>query len=220
LKYSADYILFVTGIPLRTQYNVARRVKERGFDYTADPRIFASYVEDAPRKGGPKAITKDIEKELLVNVRASRADREKSSEVLAYKCGISYSSALRILHKNGLSNVKPITKPGLTDLMKNARYVFAKAHEHWTLEDWKQVIWTDEISVILGSRRGTVRLWRDLNERFNPTVVRSRWKGFSEFMFWGSFSYDRKGLCYIYKPETKKMKELADEEIRKLNNEI
>jgi hypothetical protein len=37
---------------------------------------------------------------------------------LAYETGISSSSALRILDKNGLKSVKPTTKPGLTAKIK------------------------------------------------------------------------------------------------------
>jgi len=35
-------------------------------------------------------------------------------------------------------------------------------------------------------------------EVFTDTVIRRRWKGFSDFMFWGSFAYDEKGaLPYL-----------------------
>jgi len=33
-------------------------------------------------------------------------------------------------------------------------------HQDWSLEDWKKVVWSDETSVILGHRRGGVRVWR------------------------------------------------------------
>jgi hypothetical protein len=52
--------------------------------------------------------------------------------------------------------VKPTKKPGLTDKMKAARLKFCQDHADWTLEDWKNVIWTDETSVVLGHRRGAV----------------------------------------------------------------
>ena len=54
-------------------------------------------------------------------VRVNRAGREKSSEVLAYKLDISYSSILRMLHKKGMTNVKLITKPSLTIVMRMIR---------------------------------------------------------------------------------------------------
>uniref|UniRef100_A0A093UTP7 Uncharacterized protein n=1 Tax=Talaromyces marneffei PM1 TaxID=1077442 RepID=A0A093UTP7_TALMA len=41
------------------------------------------------------------------------------------------------------------------DKMKQARLAFALEHQHWTLEDFKNIIWTDETSVVLGHRRGS-----------------------------------------------------------------
>src|SRR5215471_5128591 len=33
-------------------------------------------------------------------------------------------------------------------------------------------------------------------------MIRARWKLAKEFMFWGCFSYDKKGPCHIWKKET------------------
>lgn len=88
--------------------------------------------------------------------------------------------------------------------MKSQRFAFALAHRHWTLEEFKDVIWTDETSVVLLHRRGGYRVWRTKEERFLKSVIRPRWKGASEFMFWGSFSYDKKGSYHCWVPETAK----------------
>jgi len=42
----------------------------------------------------------------------------------------------------------------------------------------------------------------------------------SEFMFWGSLSYDMKGPYHCWEPETAKEKEVAKEEIEQLNKEL
>jgi hypothetical protein len=47
-------------------------------------------------------------------IRVNRAGREKLSKVLADELGISYNSILRILYKEGITNIKPTTKPSLT----------------------------------------------------------------------------------------------------------
>jgi hypothetical protein len=73
------------------------------------------------------------------------------------------------------------------------------------------VIWTDETSVILGHRRGNLRIWRRTGESMDPTVVRRRWKKASEFMFWGCFSYDFKGPCHIWRKETPKEQKTAQQ---------
>lgn len=65
---------------------------------------------------------------------------------------ISATSIRCLLKANNYRKVKLIYKPGLTQAMKDARLAFCETYRYWTLEDWKNVIWTDETSVILGSR--------------------------------------------------------------------
>lgn len=97
--------------------------------------------------------------------------------------------------------------------MRDERLKWALDYKDWTLDDWKMVIWTDETSVVLGHRRGGYRVWRRLEERAVKSCIRERWKGYLEFMFWGCFSYDKKGLCYVYKLETKAEKQSAAQAI-------
>jgi len=207
-------------MPPRTQLNLQRKALERGYDPNIDPKITEHYLEDGRHTGRPKEISLETEQKLLQNVRKDRSGREKSSEVLGYEVGISASSALRILHKYGLRNVKPTRKPGLNAVQKAARLAFCLAHRDWTLEQWKDVIWSDETSVILGQRRGTIRLWRDSGEAYERSCIRRRWKGFTEFMFWGCFSYDSKGPCHIWKRETAQERKAADDELKELNRDL
>lgn len=209
----------ITGIHRTHIYHLIKVAKARGFDPKINPRILEQYVTDAPRSGRPKEITPTIEQSLIESVTKDRAGREKSAEYLAYEAGISHSSALRILKKNNLSAVKPSWKPGLTDIMKARRLQFCLEHADWPLELWKDVIWTDETSVTLGHRRGAVRVWRTIHEAENPTCIRRRWKGASEFMFWGCFSYNKKGPCHIWIPETSQAKKNAEKELAIINRE-
>jgi hypothetical protein len=64
----------------------------------------------------------------------------------------------RIFKQQGFKWVKTTKKPGLKAAMKEARLAFALKYEHWTLEDWKNVIWSDETSIILGQRHGNDRI--------------------------------------------------------------
>jgi hypothetical protein len=204
----------------RAQRYIRKKAYDRGYEPEKDLRILESYLVDAVRLGRPEETTEEKEEEILSAVRSDRSDREKSSEGLAYDAGISRSSALRILHKHGLHSVKPTRKPGLTPEIKQARYKWALLHRDWTLEDWKDIIWTDETSVVLGHRRGAVRVWRTAEEIFADTVIRRRWKGFTDFTFWGSFTYDEKGPCHIWKPEAVAQRKKDDLEIARLNEEL
>src|ERR1700677_3989725 len=141
-------------IPRRTLFRIKAKAFKRGYRPEEDPRILEAYVEDSKRSGRPKTVTEAVSQSILANVRADRNGREKSTEYLAYEYGISRRSVLRVLKAAGMNYVKPTKKPGLTDKMKAARLKFCRDHADWTLEDWKNVIWTDETLVVLGHRRG------------------------------------------------------------------
>jgi transposase len=210
----------VVGIPARTLRNILEKAKKRGFDPTKDQKILLHYVEDGERTGRPREIDDDRKEALIKAVQSDRSNRSKSSEVIAYEHGISTSSALIVLHENGFNSVKKTTKPGLNEDQKTARLAWCIVHKDWTLEDWKNVIWTDETSVCLGQRRGWDRVWRKSTEAFEQSVIRKRWAGYSEFIFWGCFTYDSIGPCHIFIPETAAMRKAADEEVQRLNIEL
>jgi hypothetical protein len=66
----------------------------------------------------------------------------------------------RIFKQQGFKWVKITKKPGLKAAIKEARLAFALKYEHWTLEDWKNVIWSDETTIILGQHHGNDRVWQ------------------------------------------------------------
>ena len=47
-------------------------------------------------------------------------------------------------------------RPFLTRQQKRARLAFAKKFIHWTIEDWKWVIFTDEMGMQTGANVGQV----------------------------------------------------------------
>jgi hypothetical protein len=104
-----------------------------------DPRILELYVCDGVRPGRPIEIGEDVETGLIANLSKDRVGREKSSEVLAYEAGISVSSALKILRKNGCGIVKPTRKPGLTRAQRSVRLRWCLLHAKWTLKDLKRI---------------------------------------------------------------------------------
>jgi transposase len=209
------------GIPQRTLRNILEKAKKRGYNPdNRDKRVLLHYVEDADIPGRPREIKDEQRDALIKSVQSDRNNREKSSEVIAYEHGISSSSTLNILHENGFNSVKKTTKPGLNIDQRAARLQWCIAHKDWTLENWKNVIWTDETSVCLGQKRGYTRVWRKGDEVFDKTVIRQRWSGYSEFMFWGCFTYDEIGPCHIFITETAKIKKDALKHIKLLDAEL
>jgi len=216
----------ITGLSIRRVNEIYARAIARGFDPNQLPVVIRDeYLQDAPRSGRPSKQTDETKNEIMQKVRLDRYGREKTCADLAGDLSllgidISATTVWRILRSAGFRKTKPTRKPGLTEQMKKERLQWCLDHEHWTLEDWKKVIWTDETSVILLHRRGGYRIWRKADEKFVRSCIRERWKGCSEFMFWGSFTYDKKGPCHCWLPETAQEKKEAEKFIQQLNDKL
>jgi hypothetical protein len=173
-------------------------------------------VEDEPRTGRPKTSQLMVDLVLRV-VTKNSTSRMFSCARISYEVGVelaktpipghpkapSAATVWRILKENGYLAYKRTIKPGLRLADKEARYDWCFKRKDWTLEDWKNVIWTNETSVQLRGVRGKRRVWRKKHEAFNKHVIHQRWKGKMEFMWWSCFSYDKKGPYHIWKAKTK-----------------
>ena len=177
------------------------------------------------RSGRPSKQTELNTEVIVQKVRLDRYGREKHVANLAGELSrdgteISGPTVWRIFKKAGFRKTKPTRKPGLTKRMRDERLKWCLDHAHWTLEDWKNVIWSDETSVVLLHRRGGYKIWRKADEAFVRSCIRERWKGYSEFMFWSCFTYDQKGPCHIWQPETKQEKEESKRVLEEMNEEL
>ncbi len=213
----------VTAITEISRFTVSRlkkQARDRGYDPSKSKKLLLSYVSDAPRPGRPPIITPELESAILAAVRKDRYGREKTSFMLGAEQGISSTTVLRVLRRNNFRSCKTTKKPSLTEAMMEARYQFALRYKDWTVEQWKDVIWSDETSVILNSRRGRVRVWRQPHEVFVKFNVRRRFVGAMEFMFWGCFSYDKKGPYHIWRTETAKEKKACAEDLAAINKAL
>lgn len=217
----------ITGLSKRTINDIYARAIQRGFDPNVVPLALKDeYLQDAPRSGRHTKQTVAVKEVLIQKVRRDRYGREKTCADLAGELSeapdidISSTTVWWCLKKLGYRKTKPTRKPGLTTKMREERLQWCLDHQDWTLEDWKRVIWSDETSVVLGHHRGGYKIWRTADEAFVKSCIRPRWKGYSEFMFWGCFTYDKKGACHTWRPETVKEKEAADKVLQALNANV
>ena len=199
---------------------------KRGFDPQNKPlKIENAFVETKSKSGRPTKLTDDVRDALLEtlgNLDGRSSSCADMSDYLSSSWNIQINKATiaRCLKKMGYRKVKPTLKPGLTKEMRAARRQFAEAHKDWTLEDWKRVIWTDETAVMLRPWKGSYRIWRRPDERYEPSVIRRRYKKAMSFMFWGSFSYDKKGPCFCWGKESAAEKKAAKKEIDAWNEQL
>ncbi len=82
---------------------------------------------------------------------------------------ISEPTTRRILKQMGYSSRRPHWVPLLSAKNRKQRLKFAKAHQNWTIEDWKNVTWSDESRFLLRHSDGRVRIWRKEHESMDPS---------------------------------------------------
>ncbi|KAJ1308250.1 hypothetical protein OPQ81_003965 [Rhizoctonia solani] len=63
------------------------------------------------------------------------------------------------LKQAGLKPKKKVKKPKLTSAHQKTHCEFAEAHKHWTMEDWKKVLWSDETKINCLQSDGVHWVW-------------------------------------------------------------
>lgn len=176
-------IIEITNFFKSSIYYIKKITYECGYNPATSQELKNKYFTDSSRSGCPKVITAEVEDQILASVKINREGREQTSWELGYDTRVSVILAWRVLRSHGLRKRKPTWKSGLTPAMQSAHLKFARDHENWTLEDWKNVIWSDKTSVILGHKREGTQVWRTREKRFEKTVIHTQWRKASEFMF-------------------------------------
>ncbi len=80
--------------------------------------------------------------------------------------------------------------PLLSSKNRKRRLQFAQVHQNWTIEDWKNVAWSDESRFLLRYSDGRVRIWRKEHESMDPSCLVSTVQAAGGgVMVWGLFSW-------------------------------
>ncbi len=102
---------------------------------------------------------------------------------------ISERTTHRTLKQMDYSSRRPHRVPLLSARNRKRRQQFTQAHQNWTIEDWKNVAWSDESWFLLHSD-GRVRIWCKEHESMDPfCLVSTVQAGGGGVMVWGIFSW-------------------------------
>jgi len=82
---------------------------------------------------------------------------------------ISEPTTHRTLKQMAYSSRRPHWVPLLSAKNRKQRLKFAKAHQNWTIEDWKNVTWSDESRFLLRHSDDRVRIWRKEHESMDSS---------------------------------------------------
>ena len=130
--------------------SVVQEARKRGFDEAKSRTILNIYLKDAPWLGCPTKHTSAKIQEVIEKVCHDCYGREKSTKQLGLDTNISAKTVWWILKSQNFHKTKPTRKPSLSVQMKKDRFEFCLCYKDWKLEDWMNVIWSDETLVVLG----------------------------------------------------------------------
>uniref|UniRef100_A0A7I5ECG5 Paired domain-containing protein n=1 Tax=Haemonchus contortus TaxID=6289 RepID=A0A7I5ECG5_HAECO len=121
--------------------------------------------------GRPRITTPADDRKI---VRASRQDPRRTSSDIMTEISTtvtplpSQSTISRRLRDVGLHARRPEKKPLVSPKNRRARLGWACRHLHWTLDQWREVIWSDESKFVLFGTDGISFVRRPVNKRFDP----------------------------------------------------
>ena len=149
--------------------------------------------ENAPRSGRPKAMSEGDIRLLKRHLQHDRDTRRQPLAEVIVDLNLSVCpKVLRtvIVEDIGMGHRIQRKRPWLSKEQKAARLRFAKKYIHLTLEEWRRIIWTDEMSMQTGPNQGRIWVWRYPEEEYledccGATVI----PGFQKVKVWGAMRY-------------------------------
>jgi hypothetical protein len=111
----------------------------------------------------------------------------------------------RRLKQRGYFRCVACQKPYLTAAQVLARLLWAITHLFWTIE-WLKVLWSDEVTFLVGGRTVKQRITRKRGERTCPTCIQHQFHrgGTIPVNAWGAIGYRYKSPLIFVKGTGKK----------------
>ena len=147
------------------------------------------------KKRGPKPKINGENLEMLL-AHSQEYPLKSSLELRNYleQKGILVSSQTvrRHLVSSGRKARRPIKKQVLTTKMKEKRLEWAIMYQDWTKEDWRRVLFSDEVQ-FHAQHQTSQWVRRSKGETITEKHMHQRTKFPQKVMFWGAFSYNGVG---------------------------
>lgn len=143
--------------------------------------------------GRRRILSNEVIKKVILKIKRNRLITAREIQEDLGLENVSVRTIQRMISKyTHFKSFWTVRKPLISESNRKKRVRWCKEHLHWTIEDWKKVLWSDECVIPL-RRFGRFRYWKKWNEIFDgrlytPTVTRDK-----SVLIWGSFCYNGTG---------------------------
>jgi transposase len=146
--------------------------------------------------GRPPKTSPNTDRLIVREVKKNRFVTAKTICKELGVCDISVWTVRRRITASGeFKSYWSAKKPFLSKRNIKRRLAWCLARQHWIVEDWRKVMWTDESPFVLryNAKR---RVWRMHNERYDPRCVTGTVKHDKKIMVWGAFAASGVGILH------------------------
>lgn len=148
----------------------------------------------AKKRSGRKTTLTDRDRRILKRIVAKQ-HKTTAAKVTAelnshLNNPISTKTVRWEFHESNIYGRAAISKPLITDANAKLRKKWCRDHKTWTIDDWKNVVWSDESSFTLFPTNGRVYVWRTPKEAYDPDCLLPTVKhGGGSVMIWAAISW-------------------------------
>ena len=161
--------------------------------------LFKYYLAGSfKRKQGSGRRRKTTAREDRLIIREVRKNRKVTAAEIKrnFKLDVDERTVLRRIHSIGkFKSYWSVKKPFISESNRKKRLQWAKQYQNWTIEQWKNVLWSDESPFCLRFS-GRSRVWRLHNERYDPLVTQPTVKHDKKVNVWVCFTSSGVGRLY------------------------
>ena len=129
-----------------------------------------------PAPGRPRILSATQERIIVRSITSGKADTSETvRKAINTEHGILVSTQTirNILKKNGLKAGPKIKKPLLSARHLKLRLDFARKYKHWTIEDWRRVVFSDETKINRLGSDGRKWCWKAIGKPLQEHCITS-----------------------------------------------
>ena len=155
-------------------------------------------IDNLPRSGRPRKTSEATDRWLI---REAESESHLPFKELKNITNIDVTTHRR-LQEAGIRKWRAVKRALLTQKHADKRLKWAKAHHHWTVEDWMHVLWSDECAVQKDCQQSTMWVFRrqNMREKYDPHNVQPKARdGALSQMIWLALSAISLVLLCFYK---------------------